>query len=54
MALLWGLLLDTGFRRPHLLLHTASGPVRYYRFSPADREAFISACRVMRPDLAAE
>ena len=47
-ALLWGLLLDSGFGHPHLLLHTTAGPVRYYRFAPKDREAFIAACDAMR------
>ena len=45
MALVWGLAMDAGVLGPHVLLKSASGPVRYFRFKPQEPERFVEACR---------
>lgn len=44
LSLLWCMVLDLGITRPHILLKSRSGPIRYYRFTPEDPVAFIAAC----------
>ena len=49
MALIWGLALDAGvFLQPHVLLKSASGPIRYFRFRPQQPEKFVAACNRIR------
>ncbi|MCP4286919.1 MAG: hypothetical protein GY792_21155 [Gammaproteobacteria bacterium] len=48
MGLIWGLALDTGVLGPHVLLKSASGPVRYFRFKPLQPEKFVEACNRIR------
>jgi len=53
LALVWGLALDTGVLGPHVLLKSASGPVRYFRFKPQQPEKFVEACNRIRTDRSA-
>lgn len=48
MALVWGFAMDAGVLGPHVLLKSASGPVRYFRFTPGEPEKFVEACRCIR------
>jgi len=48
MALVWCLVMDTGVLGPHVLLKSASGPVRYFRFKPQEPEEFVEACKRIR------
>jgi len=45
MALVWGLVMDARVLGPQVLLKSASGPVRYFRFKPQDPEKFVEACK---------
>lgn len=45
MALVWGLAMDAGVLGPHVLLKSAAGPVRYFRFTPEEPARFVEACR---------
>ena len=44
MSLIWVLVFDLGVFKPHVLLRSRVGLVRYFRFTPREPERFVAAC----------